>query len=59
MDNIIMALVIASFLGFFLWVLDDPHIPEAKLLGSSYGIRIMIISAIGALAIYILKFIIS
>lgn len=33
-------------IGLTLWMMDDPYMPEAKLLGSAYGKKIMKISFI-------------
>jgi hypothetical protein len=41
MKDILMLEILIFTTGLFLWVLDDPYIPEAKLLGSAWGTKIM------------------
>ena len=41
MKNILMVEILIFVTGFMLWILDDPYMPEAKLLGSAYGTKIM------------------
>jgi len=39
-----------AFIGFILWMFDDPYMPEARMLGSAYGLRMMFFGTI-ALAV--------
>lgn len=41
MKDILLVEILIFQLGFWLWILDDPYMPEAKLLGSAYGKKIM------------------
>lgn len=46
MKDILMVEILIFVTGFMLWILDDPYMPEAKLLGSAYGTKIMRLSFI-------------
>ena len=38
--------VIMLSLGFVPWILDDHYIPEARLLGSRYAKKMMLVGAV-------------
>jgi hypothetical protein len=55
MKTILLIEVCVFLLGFFLWIIDDPYMPEAKLLGSSYGKSIMKWSFVAICLTYLLN----